>query len=72
MNIPTDIENAAMSAMRDMDLGDTAYGYSGLRIRKAVASAILAERHRCADVAIKYSQGQEYNIYEAILTGETS
>lgn len=45
--VPSDIENAAVSAMRDMDLGDTAYGYSGLKIRKAVAEAILAERKRC-------------------------
>ncbi|MFC0245847.1 hypothetical protein ACFOLL_12480 [Falsochrobactrum ovis] len=78
--MPADIENAAVSAMRHMDLGDTAYGYNGLRIRKAVAAAILAERQRCADVAISYFQGQEYNggqraagasIYAAILAGET-
>ena len=46
-----------------------------------VAKAILAERRRCADVALQYFQGNEYNsnqraagamIYFAILAGDSA
>jgi len=50
-------------------------------IEERVNAAILAERDRCANVAIQYFRGDEYNsnqrsagamIYVAILAGETA
>lgn len=50
-------------------------------IEERVNAAILAERQRCADVAIQHFQGIEYNcaqraagatIYVAILAGDTA
>jgi len=50
-------------------------------IEERVYAAILAERQRCADVAIQHFQGYEYNcaqraagatIYAAILAGEAA
>lgn len=69
--MPADIENAAIE-LCDSNLGQAT--------SEIVMKAILAERQRCADVAIRYFQGQKYNdgqraagasIYAAILAGET-
>jgi len=67
------IDSAAFEQFPDGTFPDATYD--------RVARAILAERDRCADVAIQYFRGDEYNsnqrsagamIYVAILAGEAA
>ncbi|PWU76228.1 hypothetical protein DK867_02860 [Ochrobactrum sp. POC9] len=70
--IPADIENAAVRLCE---------AHLGWATSEIVMKAILAERQRCADVAIQYFRSDEYNsnqrsagamIYVAILAGENA
>lgn len=75
MTIPEDIMATART-VADSEVNFGSYEVNVL----AIARAILAERQRCADVAIQHFKGYEYNcaqraagatIYAAILAGES-
>ncbi|MBB5700698.1 hypothetical protein FHS76_000541 [Ochrobactrum daejeonense] len=80
--IPDDVLKAAKAAAYETEkTGDDAAAITSLTGVDVIARAILAERDRCANVAIQYFRGDEYNsnqqsasemIYAAILSGEAS
>ncbi|KAB2788570.1 hypothetical protein F9K97_05685 [Brucella anthropi] len=90
MTIPEDIEATAKKLVefwlppRDVrDAAIDSFDMDGLTnsVKEIIARAILAERQRCADVAIQHFKGYEYNcaqraagatIYAAILAGEAA